>query len=428
MKYIFIVLILFLNTKILASSLDKELSSYIKKFNYKAVNKPKNLNSDLFNLGKSLFEENLVSGNKNISCKTCHDPKAGTSDLLPLPIGEGGIGDNRKRTANNEKQIIPRNSPHLFNIGHPDIEFMFWDGRVSYKKKFLEFQTPEQGLNGEWPEYFEITDILDSALAAQALFPPTSHSEMRGQTGTNDIANAKNNKEVWHIIMQRLLKKEKYQRLFTKAFPKEKDFNIGHFGKALAHFQKHEFAVYNTPWDNYLRGNINALSEAEKKGAILFSTKGKCAECHNGQLLGGNNFENVVSPQLGPGKDIRHNDEGLFYTTRKESDRYKFKTPMLRNIKYTAPFFHSGAFQTLDEVLEHYAKGANGVDEYDASKLKNFEQKNYKRSLFVETDSYMLFRKKENSHITMKHHQIRLNSEEKNLIKLFLVQSLSNKE
>ncbi len=427
MKYTLIILTLMISLNIKASKLDKELKFYIEKFNYKPVQKPTGLRKELFELGRELFSETKISGNNNISCKTCHDPRSGTGDLLPLPIGEGGKGDSLQRTSSNEKQIIPRNSPALFNIGHEDLESMFWDGRVSYKKRFLEFQTPEPGLNGEWPEYYEITDQLDSALAAQALFPPTSHSEMRGQPGSNPIADAKSNKEVWDIIIKRLLKDAKYQELFAKAFPKAQRYNIGHFGKALAHFQKHEFAVYDTPWDNYLSGNRNALSRDEKMAAIIFSTKGKCAQCHSGALLGGDTFHNVVSPQVGPGKDIRHNDEGLFYTTKKDSDRYKFKTPMLRNVKFSAPYFHSGAFQTIDEVIEHYALGANGVDEYTGEKLLIFESNNYKRKLFVETDSYMLFRKKENSHPTMRNHMIRLNDNEKKLLKLFLEKSLSSK-
>ncbi len=422
MKYILTAIISFLAY---SSQTDIELQTYIKKFQYKPMTRPSGLNQNLFNLGKELFSEKIVSGNKDISCKTCHDPKFGTGDLLPLPIGTGGNGDGPNRVVTGKKQIIPRNSPNLFNLGHEDIEFMFWDGRVSYKKRFLEFNTPEPGLNGEWPEYFEITDVLDSPLSAQALFPPTSHSEMRGQVGENDIANASSNKEVWAIIMKRLLSKKKYQNLFKRAFPRTLEFNIGHFGKALAHFQKHEFAVYNTPWDQYLRGDKSALSEDEKRGAIIFSNQGKCSVCHGGELLGGDTFHNVTVPQIGPGKDIRKNDEGLFYTTRKHNDRYKFKTPMLRNFKYTAPYFHSGTAMTIDEVIDHYTNGANGLDDYTGENLRRFESNNYKRRLFVETDSYMLFRKKETAHPSMKGHQIKLTNREKRLLKTFLLNSLN---
>ncbi len=422
---LFLVSIFFVNIYA-NTALDIELRSYIKRFNYKSVQKPTGLNQSLFKLGESLFDEKLISGNKNISCASCHDTSAGTSDLLPLPIGEGGKGVTRNRVANKEQQIIPRNSPSLFNLGHKDIEFMFWDGRVRYNKKFLEFSTPEPGLNGEYPDLFEITDVLDSALSAQALFPPTSHAEMRGQPGSNDIADASSNTEVWSIIMKRLMSDSKYKSLFQKAYPSTNSFNIGHFAKALAHFQKHSFAVYNTPWDNYLRGDLQALTVDEKRGAILFSTKGRCAVCHNGALLGGTTFHNVVSPQIGPGKDIKHNDEGRYYVTKKESDKYLFKTPMLRNVKYTAPYFHSGAFQTLDQVIDHYALGANGVDKYNSDVLIPFESKNYKTKLFVETDSYMLFRKKETAHPSMRSHAIKLTRDEKRLIRLFLVKSLSD--
>ncbi|EQC44403.1 cytochrome-c peroxidase [Bacteriovorax sp. Seq25_V] len=420
--------LLFIATVTFANNtLDTELDRYIKKFNFKAVTIPSGKNSKIYALGEALFFEEAISGNKNISCATCHDPNFGTSDALPTSIGEGGYGLGNKRVATNSEQIVPRNSPGLFNVGSDELSFMFWDGRVHYSKRRLEFTTPEPGLNGDYPEFYEIVDELDSVLAAQALFPITSHAEMRGLPGTNELANTNSNLELWEAVMKRLMAMPKYQKLFKEAFniADLSKFNIGHFGRALGHYQKFAFVIAQTPWDKYLRGDKGALSNDEKKGAIAFATSGLCANCHNGELLGGIGFFNVVAPQTGPGKDIKHNDEGLFLTTGTDQHKYLFRTPMLRNVSKTAPYFHSGAYSTLEQVIEHYSTGPNAIDNYDFKILEPFEKNNYKEQLFVETDRYMLFKKKNTAHPLIKSHMIRLTSEEKRLIALFLRKSLT---
>ncbi len=422
-------ILLLITINVLANNqdLDKELSRYIEQFNFKPVSIVKGKNVALYQLGEALFFEEAISGNKNISCATCHDPEFGTSDALPTSIGEGGVGVGDKRVATSSHQIVPRNSPSLYNIGAEALSFMFWDGRVHYSKRRLEFTTPEPGLNGDYPEFYEIVDELDSALAAQALFPIASHDEMRGVVGTNELADAKSNLELWQAVMKRLMMMPKYQKLFKAAFNVNslEDFNIGHFGKALGHYQKFAFVVAQTPWDKYLRGDKNAMSIEEKKGAITFATSGSCANCHNGELLGGVNFFNVVAPQTGPGKDIKHNDEGLFLTTGTDQHRYLFKVPMLRNVAKTAPYFHSGAYASIEQVIEHYSTGPNAIDNYDFKILAPFEKNNYKERLFVETDRYMLFRKKNTAHPLIKSHMIRLTSEEKRLIAIFLKKALT---
>lgn len=403
---------------------DSELKFLINRFRYMAVEPPKDLSPNKYILGEKLFFEKELSGNRNISCSTCHSESYGLSDGLPVGIGAGGIGIGVERKVSGNAQLIPRNSPSLFNIGEEELYSMFWDGRVSYDPYGGVFITPEPGLNGAKPKYPEVTAVLGSALAAQALFPLLSHAEMRGLRGSNELANAKTNKEAWDLMLARLFKSSQYIELFEKAYPGSV-INIGHVGEAIAHYQRHRFSVYNTPWDRYLRGDKDALSEEEKLGAIIFSDRARCAICHSGKLLGGDSFHNVVSPQLGPGIDVRHNDEGRFYVTGRDRDRYHFKTPMLRNLIYTAPYFHSGAYQTIDEVIDHYAGGANVVDDYTSDWLRPLESFNYMTRLFVETDRYMLFRKKENSHPIMRAHAIRLSNEEKRLLKLFLTKSLS---
>lgn len=407
-----------------ASDTDQILSDFIKIFNFKAIKGPKGRNQEVYNLGRELFFEKKVSGNKNISCSTCHHPDLFSGDALPLPIGEGGEGLGDSRVSSRSSQTIPRNSPALFNLGHSEMKALFWDGRVSYDRIGETYETPSKVLNGDYPERYDITEALGSALAAQALFPPLSHAEMRGAKGSNDVADADSDEDAWSVIMKRLISDKKYLQLFSKAYKGIKEFNIGHFGNALGHFQKHEFSSTDTPWDNYLNGDLNALSESEKRGALPFMTTAQCTKCHNGNLLGGNSFKSVASPQTGPGKDIRKNDEGRFLITKRDKDLYKFRVPPLRNVAVTGPYFHSGAYDTLEKVVDHYTNGASSIDTYDSSWLDNFSA-NYNKRLFVETNTYMNFKKKKASHPLISSGIITLTSDERLDLLNFLKFSLT---
>ncbi|MCO4755842.1 MAG: hypothetical protein KC478_15280 [Bacteriovoracaceae bacterium] len=400
--------------KAIANDLDRELQHYIQQFKYKAIEAPKGANQNKYILGKRLFFDNNLSGNKNVSCSTCHDPNKASGDALPLPVGV---------TA---KTIVPRNSPALFNLDHPELKFMFWDGRLSYDSVGDVYTTPSAVLNGDYPERMDITEALGSALAAQAIFPIISHDEMRGAKGTNPVADADTDEQAWKLLIDRILAIDEYKELFRKAYPDADQFNIGHLGNALAEFQRLEFASYNTPWDRYIRGDLNALSSSEKRGAIVFNTVGRCTTCHTGSLLGGIEFANVASPQVGPGKDIHHNDEGRFYVTNRERDRYQFRTPPLRNVALTAPYFHSGVYKSLSDVIEHYTKGVDAVDSYDSSWLSLLENNTYGVRLFVETNPYRLFRKKEDAHNLLKHRMIRLSAQQKSDLLKFLETSLTD--
>jgi cytochrome c peroxidase len=412
-------LLLVFSTQLFAQTTDQELASYIKLFRLKPISTPKGFNKVKFELGKKLFFDKNLSGNKDVSCATCHDPSLGTGDALPLSIGVTGKGIGTNRIADGAP-VIARHAPHLYNLHNKG--FMFWDGRVSYDG--FEFKTPEPGLNGEEPKLKDIVAALDSALAAQALFPPTSTEEMRGIN--NEFADVSTNVEIWKRIMQRLLSIPAYKEQFSKAYPDQKKFNIGHMASAIAHFESFEFIVTQTPWDKYLRGDKQALSTEEKNGAIIFMTKGRCINCHSGSDFGGSSFQNIASPQVGPGLDINHNDEGRINATGFEADRYKFKVPALRNTSKSAPYFHSGAYQTLTDVINHYAIGTRSLDSYSDNWLTNFEINNYGKALYVERNPYMLFRKKENSHPLMRNHRIRLTNPEKDVLLKFISDGLSD--
>lgn len=339
----FSVLVLFLSVKSSADELDHLLRNRIEFHNIRALKKiPANPNRPLVELGRLLFSDKNLSGNRRMSCQTCHNPATATTDGFPMSQTENGKG------------ILARNSPALFNVGLPTRHNMFWDGRVHFDPKKRIFMTPEPALNGESPARSDITSVMTSALAAQAIFPLVSSTEMKGLEGENEIANAKTDTEAWDKIIERL-KSENYSNLFLNAYPEltEDKINIGHVGEAIAAFQREEFQATDSPFQRYLRGNNRAMTTDQKRGLAVFLGRGKCIECHTGSELGkGDLFASVATPQWGAAPFVLDKGQGAVLQDPKRN--FFYKTPSLINVKLTAPYMHNGAFQTLGQVIDHY--------------------------------------------------------------------------
>lgn len=305
------------------------------------LEKPSN---EIIVLGHELFRDRQLSGNENISCHDCHHPRIGTSDAVALALGEGAIFANGVRVQANG-HIIPRHSPVLWNLGHDGNYEMFWDSRVRIHRRTGELITPEPKLN----DHPEITKHLTTALEAQTIFPLLSPEEMRGQPGTNELANITDNIEVWDALVQKLKTRQapggkNYIELFNAAYPDE-THNVGHMGNAMGKFIAWRFQINDTPFDRYLAGDNNALSNLEKEGLNIFFGKARCSNCHHGPLLTNQMMMNVGVPPLNaPGATL---DRGYF-------NQFAFKTPALRNVAKTAPYMHNGIYQTLEEVVDHY--------------------------------------------------------------------------
>ena len=120
----------------------------------------------------------------------------------------------------------------------------------------------------------------------------------------------------------------------------------------------------------YLAGDKAALSDAAKRGALLFYGKAGCAQCHSGNLLTDQQFHNIGVPQLGPGKlSDDHLDLGRFLETGRAEDRYAFRTPPLRNVTLTAPYMHNGAYADLRAAVRHHLNPSGSLQIYDAAML-----------------------------------------------------------
>jgi cytochrome c peroxidase len=326
-------------------------------------------------LGKFLFYDKILSGNKNISCATCHHSLTDTGDGLSLPVGEGGKGLGVTRNTGNRRHAIvervPRNAPPVFNLGANEYIAMFYDGRVEFDPSY-----PSSCLS---PAGDDLPEGLDGPLACQAAFPVTSPAEMAGQRGENKVANAAANgnlPRVWNLLTKRLRRNSEYVQLFKAAYPEEIQkkghITFTHVANAIAAYEAVAFRADNSPFDQYLRGNRKALSKSAKKGMRLFYGKAQCGTCHTGKFQTDHSFHATAMPQIGPGKghgQSGHEDFGREDVTGDVEDRFKFRTPSLRNIALTAPYGHDGAYDTLEAMVRHQLDSVVAINSYDKEQV-----------------------------------------------------------
>ena len=298
-----------------------------------------------------------MSGNRNISCSTCHHPEHGTSDGLSLGIGEGGVGLGPKRTTGKDliKKRIPRNSTALWNLGSKEINVLFHDGRLSKNDTYENiFDSPAE-------EWLPIGFV--SILAAQSIFPLVSQFEMAGNPGENDVAGASHDRidAPWPIIAKRVRNINEYGSRFVSSYDHIENYtqiSIVDIANALAAFISSEWKSNDTRYDQFISGNEAILTNSEKSGMDLFFGKAKCNDCHNGKLLSDQKFYSISLPSFGPGRtrifDPLPRDTGHMAETDDLSDAYRFRTPMLRNIKLSAPYGHNGAYPDLKGIIQHH--------------------------------------------------------------------------
>jgi cytochrome c peroxidase len=247
-------------------------------------------------LGRKLFYETKLSGDNTQSCAGCHMPDKAFSDTAAFSTGiDGNLGG--------------RNAMPIINVGW--MNTLFWDGRA----KSVEDQAFGPVVNPV--EMHNTWDNAVAALQTDPIYPP----------------------------------------LFEKAFGTDKIDSVL-VVKAIAQFER-TLISGNSPFDKYLRGEPSGWSDQDiyeaYQGYALFldNEKGDCFHCHGDQynpLWTDNKFHNN-------GLDATFTDNGLGDITGDPNDNGKFKTPTLRNLAYTAPYMHDGRFETLDEVLMHYAFG-----------------------------------------------------------------------
>jgi len=318
-------------------------------------------------LGHLLFYDPILSGNRNISCASCHHPDLGTSDGLSLGIGEGGTGmgvERRIDPANPPEQRIPRNSPGLWNLGAKEFTTFFHDGRLE--------ADPDHPNGLRTPLGTHMRPGFQSALAAQAMFPVLSPDEMAGHYSENDVSQAvrlgllTQEGGAWDLIAARVAAIPEYKQRFDDVTPGEK-ITFTAIANVIADFIAFEWRADNSPFDRAMRGE-EELPEEARRGMRLFYGKAGCGSCHSGWFQTDHAFHSIAMPQIGPGKAARFEnhvrDDGRQRVTGKDSDAFAFRTPSLRNVTLTAPYGHNGAYARLEDVVRHHLNAVNSLREY----------------------------------------------------------------
>lgn len=222
--------------------------------------------------GRPCFFDQELSGNRDISCATCHHPNMASGDNLPVSIGTGGTGLANQRHIESLRSFIPRNATEIFNRGAPQWTTMFWDNRV---RRDVDFGMIT-------PAGDDLPSGLPNVLVAQAMFPVLAANEMRGMEdeagidGTgNELADLEFEQDIWDALMVRLMAIDEYVGLFADAFPNvpKERLTFAHAAIALAAFEADAFAFTGSPWDRFVGGQDEALTVEQARGACFSSAK-----------------------------------------------------------------------------------------------------------------------------------------------------------
>lgn len=332
-------------------------------------------------LGQLLFYDPILSGNKNISCATCHHPKFATGDGVSLSLGEGGQGlgpDRRATQSNTPEDLVPRHAQALFNLGANQFTRMFHDGRIE-----VDSSRPG-GLRTPMDE--DMTRGFASILSAQTMFPVLSPDEMAGHYSENDVSKAVRTGRItgaggaWDIIANRVTKIEQYSNLFKTVYPDIESGRAIHFtdiSNAIAAFIALEWRSDSSAFDRFLKGED--LPSAAQQGLDLFYGAAGCSACHSGVFQTDHQFHAMGMVQFGPGKaasfENHARDTGRMRVTGQPEDAYKFRTPSLRNVTKTAPYGHTGAYRDLRSFIAAHANPRASLTRYDRAEaiLPEFE-------------------------------------------------------
>ena len=259
------------------------------------------LDEQTVELGNQLFHDAQLSSNGTVSCATCHALDKGGTDRLPISQGMSG-------------SLTGLNAPTVFNSGfHSRLN---WSGNA---------KTLEEQANG----------------------PIASVGEMGGMS--------------WPAVVERLGESDTYPELFRDIYAD--GITPDNVRDAIATFQRSLYTP-NAPFDRYLRGEEEAISAEAKQGYDLFKSYG-CVSCHQGMVVGGNMFQTlgIFGDYFADrGTPIIEADLGRFKVTGNEMDRHVFKVPSLRNVALTAPYFHDGYAETLDDAIKMMGKYQLGVE------------------------------------------------------------------
>ena len=268
-------------------------------------------------MGKELYHDTRLSGDGTISCATCHS------------IETAGV-DNDQFSEGIAGQLGGINAPTSYNAAFNFVQF--WDGRAA-------------------------------TLAEQAAGPPLNPVEM-GSKSFEEIA-------------AKLSEDADFSKRFLASYPE--GINEKTITDAIAEYEK-TLLTPNSPFDLYLKGDKTAMTEEQIEGYAIFKDY-KCATCHAGVNMGGLSYELMgqrdnyfQNREINEKSGLTDSDNGRWAQTKVERDRYRFKTPTLRNVALTWPYYHDGSVSTLEKAIEMMAEFQVGrkMSEPEIAKVKTF--------------------------------------------------------
>lgn len=250
------------------------------------------LDSKKVKLGKRLFHDKQLSADDTISCASCH-----SLDRTGVDNDVVSLGMNQQKGAINTPTVL--NSSFNF--------VQFWDGRSRTLEEQVEVHVHNSSVMGSG----------------------------------------------WKQVIAKLNQDPEYVAAFKESYGTS--ISSDAIQDAIATFEKS--LITPSPFDRYLHGNDTAISENAARGYDIFKQVG-CAVCHNGINVGGNMFQKfgLVKDYFTDRGNITEADFGRFNVTKNESDKFYFKVPTLRNIEFTAPYFHDGSVKSLPEAVRIMAK------------------------------------------------------------------------
>jgi cytochrome c peroxidase len=378
------------------SSLDRELAYVLQGAGFtgttglqleRRLGRP--IDRNLADLGRLLFFDKIVNLHSDNSCAGCHAPEAGFGDTQSIAIGVQNNNVVGRRRSGPRNQ---RRTPMLVN----DAFFpkLMWNGRFSApsgnpfdnSQGFL-FPPPEGAMR------FPPRDpVIRHLLAAQGHIPPTELTEAAGFTGTRGTlglqfepfddgdgspvpppdSSGSRNEPIRQAALERLNHSAPYRTLFARSFPeaaKGRPIDFSMVGRALAEFQ-FTLVFADAPVDRFARGERGAMTDGQKRGALLFFGDARCVTCHAvagdaSEMFSDFTNRRIGVPQLAPAFGVgkgnvvfdgpeQNEDFGAEQVSNSQEDRYKFRTSPLRNVALQPAFFHDGAFTRLENAIAHH--------------------------------------------------------------------------
>lgn len=353
-----------------ASQLDQELTKALKQHGFTGTvdqtlqtRLGRSLNVNLADLGRNLFFDKILSIQGDNACAGCHAPAHGFADTQSIAIGINNnnlVGANRQGPRNQRRTPMVLNTAFFPRLMWNSRFFSVTDDPFDNSEGFLF--TPPEG---------DTLSYTPHLMMAQAFIPPTERTEMAGFEfpGTSQ--------DLRDEVMLRLNGNKAYRDRFQFVFltPDNTKITYDMLAAALAEFQ-FSLTFADAPIDQFARGDLAAMTNAQKKGALLFFGKAKCVSCHAvsgtaNQMFSDFTPHNIAVPQLvpevtnvtfdGPGQN---EDFGLEQVTGNAADRYKFRTAPLRNCDLQPTFFHNGSFTTVEAAIEHHLNPEKSLRQY----------------------------------------------------------------